>query len=218
MRALKKDAEIKNMLDEYEIHYNSYTHDTVNQITEDAIKEFAVHNPELHYINSKLNNMQMQNKTDETYIRDSENIQLSYAQAARFRMGFKGHERSFNEFINDNEIPAQLRTDAVAIGQAVNSYYEKGDSIENIITHSVGKIDKEVEIGNTAYTKNLICSLYSTAKDEYDALRDLPDLWEKGDLIEISDKLAQKLISRQVKPVMVANDFGMIIDTNTPKN
>ena len=61
-------------------------------------------------------------------------------------MGFKGHERSFNEFINDNEIPAQLRTDAVAIGQAVNSYYEKGDSIENIITHSVGKIDKEVEL------------------------------------------------------------------------
>ena len=33
--------------------------------------------------------MQMQNKTDETYIRDSENIQLSYAQAARFKWGLK---------------------------------------------------------------------------------------------------------------------------------
>ena len=215
--SIEKDAEIKNMLDEYEIHYNSYTHDTVNQITEDAIKEFAEHNPELHYINSKLNNMQMQNKTDETYIRDSENIQLSYAQAARFRMGMKGHERSFNEFINDEDIPRQLRADAVSIGQAVNGYVEKGDSIENIVTHAVGKIDKEVNIGDTAYTKNLICSLYSTTKDEYNALKELPDLWNKGDLIEISDKLAQKLISRQVKPVLVANDIGMIIDTNTPK-
>ena len=215
--SIEKDNEIKSMLDEYEIRYKSYTHNTVKQITEDAIKEFAIYNPELHFINSKLSNLQIQKKTDENYVRDSKNIQLSNAQAARFRMGMKGHERSFNEFINDEDIPRQLRADAVSIGQAVNDYVEKGDSIENIVTHAVGKIDKEVNIGDTAYTKNLICSLYSTTKDEYNALKELPDLWNKGDLIEISDKLAQKLISRQVKPVLVANDIGMIIDTNTPK-
>ena len=96
--------------------------------------------------------------------------------------------------------------------EAINN----GTKIEDIVTSSVARIDKEAGIKNAAYTKNLLCNLFSSTRDEYEALKNLPDLWNRQNLVSISDRIADKLVSQQVAPV-VTDSKGILRELNTPK-
>lgn len=112
--------------------------------------------------------------------------------------------------------PGQLKTDVLAVGKIAMEAINNGTKIEDIVTSSVARIDKEAGIKNAAYTKNLLCNLFSSTRDEYEALKNLPDLWNRQNLVSISDRIANKLVSQQVAPV-VTDSKGILRELNTPK-
>ena len=89
--SIEKDNEIKDMLQKNEIKYKTYNHENVNEIVNDAIDFYE-----------KINEGKSNEKE---VVRDAENIQLTGAEAARFRMAMKGQERALDMFMNDESIP-----------------------------------------------------------------------------------------------------------------
>lgn len=130
--------------------------------------------------------------------RDAENIQLTGAEAARFRMAMKGQERALDMFMNDESIPEHIKSDSMAIGKEAEKYFSEGLSIGEVIMNHTQDIDNSCNIFNPAYTKNLLSGLYAKTNDEYRNLKELPNLWNERELVEISEGLAEQLINEQI--------------------
>lgn len=182
--SIEKDNEIKDMLQKNEIKYKTYNHENVNEIVNDAIDFYE-----------KINEGKSNEKE---VVRDAENIQLTGAEAARFRMAMKGQERALDMFMNDEGIPEHIKSDSMAIGKEVEKYFSEGLSIGEVIMNHTQDIDNSCNIFNPAYTKNLLSGLYAKTNDEYRNLKELPNLWNERELVEISEGLAEQLINEQI--------------------
>lgn len=182
--SIEKDNEIKDMLQKNEIKYKTYNHENVNEIINDAIDFYE-----------KINEGKSNEKE---VVRDAENIQLTGAEAARFRMAMKGQERALDMFMNDESIPEHIKSDSMAIGKEAEKYFSEGLSIGEVIMNHTQDIDNSCNIFNPAYTKNLLSGLYAKTNDEYRNLKELPNLWNERELVEISEGLAEQLINEQI--------------------
>lgn len=182
--SIEKDNEIKDMLQKNEIKYKTYNHENVNEIVNDAIDFYE-----------KINEGKSNEKE---VVRDAENIQLTGAEAARFRMAMKGQERALDMFMNDESIPEYIKNDSMAIGKEAEKYFNEGLSIGEVIMNHTQDIDNSCNIFNPAYTKNLLSGLYAKTNEEYRNLKELPNLWNERELVEISEGLAEQLINEQI--------------------
>lgn len=182
--SIEKDNEIKDMLQKNEIKYKTYNHENVNEIVNDAIDFYE-----------KINEGKSNEKE---VVRDAENIQLTGAEAARFRIAVKGQERALDMFMNDESIPEYIKNDSMAIGKEAEKYFNEGLSIGEVIMNHTQDIDNSCNIFNPAYTKNLLSGLYAKTNDEYRNLKELPNLWNERELVEISEGLAEQLINEQI--------------------
>ena len=182
--SIEKDNEIKDMLQKNAIKYKTYNHENINEIVNDAIDFYE-----------KINEGKSNEKE---VVRDAENIQLTGAEAARFRMAMKGQERALDMFMNDESIPEHIKSDSMAIGKEVEKYFSEGLSIGEVIMNHTQDIDNSCNIFNPAYTKNLLSGLYAKTNDEYRNLKELPNLWNERELVEISEGLAEQLINEQI--------------------
>lgn len=182
--SIEKDNEIKDMLQRNEIKYKTYNHENVNEIVNDAIDFYEK-------INAGKSN-------EKEVVRDAENIQLTGAEAARFRMAMKGQERALDMFMNDESIPEYIKNDSMAIGKEAEKYFNEGLSIGEVIMNHTQDIDNSCNIFNPAYTKNLLSGLYAKTNEEYRNLKELPNLWNERELVEISEGLAEQLINEQI--------------------
>lgn len=182
--SIEKDNEIKDMLQRNEIKYKTYNHENVNEIVNDAIDFYE-----------KINEGKSNEKE---VVRDAENIQLTGAEAARFRMAMKGQERALDMFMNDESIPEHIKSDSMAIGKEAEKYFNEGLSIGEVIMNHTQDIDNSCNIFNPAYTKNLLSGLYAKTNEEYRELKELPNLWNERELVEISEGLAEQLINEQI--------------------
>lgn len=182
--SIEKDNEIKDMLQKNEIKYKTYNHENVNEIVNDAIDFYE-----------KINEGKSNEKE---VVRDAENIQLTGAEAARFRMGMKGQARALDMFMNDESIPEYIKSDSMAIGKEAEKYFNEGLSIGEVIMNHTEDIDNSCNIFNPAYTKNLLSGLYAKTNEEYRELKELPNLWNERELVEISEGLAEQLINEQI--------------------
>ena len=182
--SMAKDNEIKDMLQKNEIRYKTYNHENVNEIVNDAIDFYEK-------INAGKSN-------EKEVVRDAENIQLTGAEAARFRMAMKGQERALDMFMNDESIPEHIKSDSMAIGKEAEKYFNEGLSIGEVIMNHTQDIDNSCNIFNPAYTKNLLSGLYAKTNEEYRNLKELPNLWNERELVEISEGLAEQLINEQI--------------------
>lgn len=182
--SIEKDNEIKDMLQKNEIKYKTYNHENVNEIVNDAIDFYE-----------KINEGKSNEKE---VVRDAENIQLTGAEAARFRMAMKGQERALDMFMNDESIPEHIKSDSMAIGKEAEKYFSEGLSIGEVIMNHTQDIDNSCNIFNPAYTKNLLSGLYAKTNDEYRNLKELPNLWNERELVEILEGLAEQLINEQI--------------------
>ena len=182
--SIEKDNEIKDMLQKNEIKYKTYNHENVNEIVNDAIDFYE-----------KINEGKSNEKE---VVRDAENIQLTGAEAARFRMAMKGQERALDMFMNDESIPEHIKSDSMAIGKEAEKYFNEGLSIGEVIMNHTQDIDNSCNIFNPAYTKNLLSGLYAKTNEEYRNLKELPNLWNERELVEISEGLAEQLINEQI--------------------
>lgn len=149
------------------------------------------------------------------YHRDTENCLLSGAQSARFRMAMKGMESSFHAFMNDDRISEQLKQDSMTVGKMVQDYLDLGMEIKDIVSNKTKVIDESVAIGNPAYTKNLICSLYSSTRVDYQEMKKIPDLWNQESMISISGKLAERFVNEQI--LVVTDNNGVLDEIHNPK-
>lgn len=182
--SIDKDNEIKDMLQKNEIKYKTYNHENVNEIVNDAIDFYE-----------KINEGKSNEKE---VVRDAENIQLTGAEAARFRIGMKGQARALDMFMNDESIPEYIKSDSMAIGKEAEKYFNEGLSIGEVIMNHTEDIDNSCNIFNPAYTKNLLSGLYAKTNEEYRELKELPNLWNERELVEISEGLAEQLINEQI--------------------
>lgn len=182
--SIEKDNEIKDMLQRNEIKYKTYNHENVNEIVNDAIDFYEK-------INAGKSN-------EKEVVRDAENIQLTGAEAARFRMAMKGQERALDMFMNDESIPEYIKNDSMVIGKEAEKYFNEGLSIGEVIMNHTQDIDNSCNIFNPAYTKNLLSGLYAKTNEEYRNLKELPNLWNERELVEISEGLAEQLINEQI--------------------
>ena len=182
--SIEKDNEIKDMLQRNEIKYKTYNHENVNEIVNDAIDFYE-----------KIN---VGKSNEKEVVRDAENIQLTGAEAARFRMAMKGQERALDMFMNDESIPEYIKNDSMAIGKEAEKYFNEGLSIGEVIMNHTQDIDNSCNIFNPAYTKNLLSGLYAKTNEEYRNLKELPNLWNERELVEISEGLAEQLINEQI--------------------
>lgn len=182
--SIDKDNEIKDMLQKNEIKYKTYNHENVNEIVNDAIDFYE-----------KINEGKSNEKE---VVRDAENIQLTGAEAARFRIGMKGQARALDMLMNDESIPEYIKSDSMAIGKEAEKYFNEGLSIGEVIMNHTEEIDNSCNIFNPAYTKNLLSGLYAKTNEEYRELKELPNLWNERELVEISEGLAEQLINEQI--------------------
>lgn len=199
--SIEKDNEIKDMLQKNEIKYKTYNHENVNEIVNDAIDFYE-----------KINEGKSNEKE---VVRDAENIQLTGAEAARFRMAMKGQKRALDMFINDESIPEHIKSDSMAIGKEVEKYFSEGLSIGEVIMNHTQDIDNSCNIFNPAYTKNLLSGLYAKTNDEYRNLKELPNLWNERELVEISEGLAEQLINEQIP---IASGMFALDQVDNPRN
>lgn len=199
--SIEKDNEIKNMLQKNEIKYKTYNHKNVNEIVNDAIDFYE-----------KINEGKSNEKE---VVRDAENIQLTGAEAARFRMAMKGQERALDMFMNDESIPEHIKSDSISIGKEVEKYFSEGLSIGEVIMNHTQDIDNSCNIFNPAYTKNLLSGLYAKTNDEYRNLKELPNLWNERELVEISEGLAEQLINEQIP---IASGMFALDQVDNPRN
>lgn len=199
--SIEKDNEIKDMLQKNEIKYKTYNHENVNEIVNDAIDFYE-----------KINEGKSNEKE---VVRDAENIQLTGAEAARFRMAMKGQERALDMFMNDESIPEHIKSDSMAIGKEVEKYFSEGLSIGEVIMNHTQDIDNSCNIFNPAYTKNLLSGLYAKTNDEYRNLKELPNLWNERELVEISEGLAEQLINEQIP---IASGMFALDQVDNPRN
>ena len=199
--SIEKDNEIKNMLQKNEIKYKTYNHENVNEIVNDAIDFYE-----------KINEGKSNEKE---VVRDAENIQLTGAEAARFRMAMKGQERALDMFMNDESIPEHIKSDSISIGKEVEKYFSEGLSIGEVIMNHTQDIDNSCNIFNPAYTKNLLSGLYAKTNDEYRNLKELPNLWNERELVEISEGLAEQLINEQIP---IASGMFALDQVDNPRN
>lgn len=112
----------------------------------------------------------------------------------------------------DNEIKDMLQKNEIKyktynhenVNEIVNDaidFYEKineGLSIGEVIMNHTEDIDNSCNIFNPAYTKNLLSGLYAKTNEEYRELKELPNLWNERELVEISEGLAEQLINEQI--------------------
>ena len=199
--SIEKDNEIKDMLQKNEIKYKTYNHENVNEIVNDAIDFYEK-------INAGKSN-------EKEVVRDAENIQLTGAEAARFRMAMKGQERALDMFMNDESIPEHIKSDSMAIGKEAEKYFSEGLSIGEVIMNHTQDIDNSCNIFNPAYTKNLLSGLYAKTNDEYRNLKELPNLWNERELVEISEGLAEQLINEQIP---IASGMFALDQVDNPRN
>lgn len=199
--SIEKDNEIKNMLQKNEIKYKTYNHENVNEIVNDAIDFYE-----------KINEGKSNEKE---VVRDAENIQITAAEAARFRMAMKGQERALDMFMNDESIPEHIKSDSISIGKEVEKYFSEGLSIGEVIMNHTQDIDNSCNIFNPAYTKNLLSGLYAKTNDEYRNLKELPNLWNERELVEISEGLAEQLINEQIP---IASGMFALDQVDNPRN
>lgn len=199
--SIEKDNEIKDMLQKNEIKYKTYNHENVNEIVNDAIDFYE-----------KINEGKSNEKE---VVRDAENIQLTGAEAARFRMAMKGQERALDMFMNDESIPEHIKSDSMAIGKEAEKYFNEGLSIGEVIMNHTQDIDNSCNIFNPAYTKNLLSGLYAKTNDEYRNLKELPNLWNERELVEISEGLAEQLINEQIP---IASGMFALDQVDNPRN
>lgn len=199
--SIEKDNEIKDMLQKNEIKYKTYNHENVNEIVNDAIDFYE-----------KINEGKSNEKE---VVRDAENIKLTGAEAARFRMAMKGQERALDMFMNDESIPEHIKSDSMAIGKEVEKYFSEGLSIGEVIMNHTQDIDNSCNIFNPAYTKNLLSGLYAKTNDEYRNLKELPNLWNERELVEISEGLAEQLINEQIP---IASGMFALDQGDNPRN
>lgn len=199
--SIEKDNEIKNMLQKNEIKYKTYNHENINEIVNDAIDFYE-----------KINEGKSNEKE---VVRDAENIQLTGAEVARFRMAMKGQERALDMFMNDESIPEHIKSDSMAIGKEVEKYFSEGLSIGEVIMNHTQDIDNSCNIFNPAYTKNLLSGLYAKTNDEYRNLKELPNLWNERELVEISEGLAEQLINEQIT---IASGMFALDQVDNPRN
>lgn len=199
--SIEKDNEIKDMLQKNEIKYKTYNHENVNEIVNDAIDFYE-----------KINEGKSNEKE---VVRDAENIQLTGAEAARFRMAMKGQERALDMFMNDESIPEHIKSDSMAIGKEAEKYFSEGLSIGEVIMNHTQDIDNSCNIFNPAYTKNLLSGLYAKTNDEYRNLKELPNLWNERELVEISEGLAEQLINEQIP---IASGMFALDQLDNPRN
>lgn len=191
----------KDMLQKNEIKYKTYNHENVNEIVNDAIDFYE-----------KINEGKSNEKE---VVRDAENIQLTGAEAARFRMAMKGQERALDMFMNDESIPEHIKSDSMAIGKEAEKYFSEGLSIGEVIMNHTQDIDNSCNIFNPAYTKNLLSGLYAKTNDEYRNLKELPNLWNERELVEISEGLAEQLINEQIP---IASGMFALDQVDNPRN
>lgn len=199
--SIEKDNEIKDMLQKNEIKYKTYNHKNINEIVNDAIDFYE-----------KINEGKSNEKE---VVRDAENIQLTGAEAARFRMAMKGQERALDMFMNDESIPEHIKSDSMAIGKEAEKYFSEGLSIGEVIMNHTQDIDNSCNIFNPAYTKNLLSGLYAKTNDEYRNLKELPNLWNERELVEISEGLAEQLINEQIP---IASGMFALDQVDNPRN
>lgn len=199
--SIEKDNEIKDMLQKNEIKYKTYNHENVNEIVNDAIDFYE-----------KINEGKSNEKE---VVRDAENIQLTGAEAARFRMAMKGQKRALDMFMNDESIPEYIKSDSMAIGKEAEKYFNEGLSIGEVIMNHTGDIDNSCNIFNPAYTKNLLSGLYAKTNEEYRELKELPNLWNERELVEISEGLAEQLINEQIP---IASGMFALDQVDNPRN
>lgn len=199
--SIEKDNEIKDMLQKNEIKYKTYNHENVNEIVNDAIDFYE-----------KINEGKSNEKE---VVRDAENIQLTGAEAARFRMAMKGQARALDMFMNDESIPEYIKSDSMAIGKEAEKYFNEGLSIGEVIMNHTEDIDNSCNIFNPAYTKNLLSGLYAKTNEEYRELKELPNLWNERELVEISEGLAEQLINEQIA---IASGMFALDQVDNPRN
>lgn len=199
--SIEKDNEIKDMLQKNEIKYKTYNHENINEIVNDAIDFYE-----------KINEGKSNEKE---VVRDAENIQLTGAEAARFRMAMKGQKRALDMFINDESIHEHIKSDSISIGKEVEKYFSEGLSIGEVIMNHTQDIDNSCNIFNPAYTKNLLSGLYAKTNDEYRNLKELPNLWNERELVEISEGLAEQLINEQIP---IASGMFALDQVDNPRN
>lgn len=198
--------EVKNTLQSFiDNDMNVY-----GKITEDTLEAIEVQGYE-------IKEEQLVKKTEPVteYQRDTENCLLTGSQSARFRMAMKGMESSFNAFINDERIPKQLKQDSMAVGKMVKGYLDAGMEIKDIVSNKTKVIDESAEIGYPEYTKNLICTLYSSTRADYQEMKKVPDLWNQESMVSISAKLAERLVNEQIS--VITNDEGVLEEIHNPK-
>lgn len=149
------------------------------------------------------------------YTHDTENCLLTGSQAARFRMAMKGQEHSLKAFMNDTKIPSELKDDSIKVGKLVKEYLDTGMELKDIVSNQIKIIDEKADIGEPLYTKNLICSLYANTRAAYKDLKKTPDLWNQESMVNISAKLAERLLNEQI--LVVTDNNGTLEEIHNPK-
>lgn len=180
--SIEKDSEIKQMLQKNEIDCKTYNHDNVMDIVKDAIHFYEDIKPK---------------DIKKEAVRNAD-ITVSGVQAARFRMAMKGQEKALDTFLTDDKLEEHVKQDSLSIGKEVAKYMEEGLSVSEIIMTKAQEIDDSCNLSNPAYTKNLIAGLYAKTNEEYRSLKELPNLWNEKEMVEISEGLAEQLVYNHV--------------------
>ncbi|MDE6851212.1 MAG: ssDNA-binding domain-containing protein [Lachnospiraceae bacterium] len=106
-------------------------------------------------------------------------------EASSIRLAIKGREQDVEVWKNDIGYKA---------GLAASEYLEQGMDIRDVIMNHLGDIDAQCLVGDLAYTKNILSSVYSHNTEEYRNLNAVLTAGESENLMKVSDQLAGRLI------------------------
>ena len=105
-------------------------------------------------------------------------------KAASIRLAIKGRESGAAVWKNDI---------GYQVGLAASEYLDQGMGIQEVIANHLKDIDAQCLIGDPAYTKNILSSVYAHNTEEYDQLNGVLNIDIPEDLLEVSEQLAGRL-------------------------
>lgn len=106
-------------------------------------------------------------------------------EAASIRLAIKGKELNVEAWKNDI---------GYKVGLAAAEYLDQGMEIQEVIFNHLNDIDAQCLIGDHAYTKNILSSVYSNNTEEYRSLNTILTASQSEDFMKVSEQLAGRLV------------------------
>lgn len=141
-------------------------------------------------------------------IRDAEKISDYLIEKGEFDLNSRIQERKYDVSLYDDQEAASIRLairgreadvemwkDDIGykVGLAASEYFDQGMEIQEVIVNHLKDIDAQCLIGDLAYTKNILSSVYANNTEEYNSLNGIFNTSQPENFMEVSEQLAGRL-------------------------